>query len=181
MRPTRRALLGLMLLAAAGAAPPPEPSGYRLKDYRAPTPMTLNGAPALSTPEAARLWKSGAIFVDTLARAPRPAGLPAGTIWHPKPRDDIPGSVWLPDTGYGRLPEIMAAYFADALRTATGGRHDRILVFYCRADCWMSWNAARRAEALGYTRVRWYRDGTDGWAASGLPLTPAEPVPRPAA
>ena len=177
----RRALLGAALMVGSGAGkPPPEPNSYRMSDYKAPTPTTLNGAPALSTEDASRLWKSGhAIFVDTLARAPRPAGLPAGTLWHPKPRDDIPGSIWLPDTGYGVLPAIMEGYFADALRTATKGDRDRTLVFYCRADCWMSWNAARRAEALGYTKVRWYRDGTDGWASRGLKLEPREPVPRP--
>lgn len=179
LRLTRRRLLGGVAVIGVGA-PPPEPDSYRTSNYRAPTPVTLNGAPALSTEEAARLWKSGAaIFVDTLARPPRPAGLPASTIWHPKPRYDIPGSIWLADTGYGELPAIMEAYFADALRAATGGDHDRTIVFYCLANCWMSWNAARRAEALGYPKSRWYRDGTDGWAAGGLPLTLREPVPRP--
>ena len=182
-RPTRRGLLGA--IAALGVAPgdpsaPPEPDGYRTSDYRGPTPMTLNGIPALTTPQAARLWKSGAaIFVDTLARPPRPAGLPASTIWHPKPRYDIPGGVWLADTGYGELSAVMEAYFTAALRSATGGDHGRIIVFYCLANCWMSWNAARRAATLGYTGVRWYRDGTDGWAASHLPLAPREPAPRP--
>jgi PQQ-dependent catabolism-associated CXXCW motif protein len=52
------------------------------------------------------------------------------------------------------------------------------VVFYCLADCWMSWNAAKRAAAWGYTRVYWYRDGTDGWAAAKLPLVEAQPVPE---
>ena len=34
----------------------------------------------------------------------------------------------------------------------------------------MSWNAAKRALALGYRRVLWYPEGTDGWARQGLPL-----------
>jgi len=42
----------------------------------------------------------------------------------------------------------------------------------------MSWNAAKRAIALGYT-VAWYPDGTDGWQDAGLPLSVAVPVPRP--
>jgi PQQ-dependent catabolism-associated CXXCW motif protein len=42
-------------------------------------------------------------------------------------------------------------------------------------ECWMSWNAAKRAVALGYARVHWYPDGTDGWAAAGLPLAEARP------
>ena len=34
----------------------------------------------------------------------------------------------------------------------------------------MSWNAAKRALALGYAHVAWYPEGADGWAAAGLPL-----------
>jgi rhodanese-related sulfurtransferase len=44
----------------------------------------------------------------------------------------------------------------------------------------MSWNAAKRAVALGYSNIIWYPDGTDGWEKAGLPLTPATPEPRPA-
>ena len=46
------------------------------------------------------MWKSrDAIFLDVMPHAPRPANLPPGTIWREKPRRNIPGSVWLPDTG----------------------------------------------------------------------------------
>jgi PQQ-dependent catabolism-associated CXXCW motif protein len=54
-------------------------------------------------------------------------------------------------------------------------------VFYCLASCWMSWNAAKRALAIGYRHVAWYPDGTDGWAADHLPLELRTPVPRPPA
>ena len=43
----------------------------------------------------------------------------------------------------------------------------------------MSWNAAKRALALGYADVAWYRDGTDGWSAALLPLEDSTPQPRP--
>jgi rhodanese-related sulfurtransferase len=39
----------------------------------------------------------------------------------------------------------------------------------------MSWNAARRLRALGYTDVRWLAEGTDGWREAGLPLVEARP------
>jgi PQQ-dependent catabolism-associated CXXCW motif protein len=168
-----------MLIAAAGVVPA-EPDGFQNDDYRSTTPLTFNGRPALETPAAVRLWKSGeALFIDTLPRPPRPTGLPEGTIWRPKPRDDIPGSIWLPDTGYGALAPVMEDYFRSALDAATKGDHTKLLVFYCLADCWMSWNAAKRARTFGYTHVEWYRDGTDGWQAAGLPLEPRTPVPRP--
>jgi hypothetical protein len=43
----------------------------------------------------------------------------------------------------------------------------------------MSWNAAKRALALGYKNVAWYPEGTDGWAAAALPLVTSEPHPMP--
>jgi PQQ-dependent catabolism-associated CXXCW motif protein len=49
-------------------------------------------------------------------------------------------------------------------------------VVYCLKDCWMSWNAAKRALAMGYTNVAWYPDGTDGWASADLPLEQATPA-----
>jgi PQQ-dependent catabolism-associated CXXCW motif protein len=162
-------------------APPSEPPGYRTGDYRSVVPSTVNGKAGLTTEQAAALWRDhGAAFIDTLPQPPRPAGLPEGTIWHPKPRYDIPGSIWLPDTGYGELPAIMEYYFEKGLRDATQDDRDRRLVFYCLADCWMSWNAAKHAAALGYTQVDWYPDGTVGWAAHDLPLELRDPVPRPA-
>jgi PQQ-dependent catabolism-associated CXXCW motif protein len=166
--------------AQTGAAPPPEPDGYRLDDYRAPTPLTLRGAKVIATAEAQALWSArSAAFVDVLPRTPRPRGLPAGTYWRDKPRADIPGSVWLPDTGYGELAAVTVDYLSAGLEKATNGDRARMIVFYCLADCWMSWNAARRALSLGYGNVAWYREGTDGWSAAGLPLREATPEPRP--
>jgi PQQ-dependent catabolism-associated CXXCW motif protein len=174
------ALATLMLAARAQAAEVAEPAGYRLEDYRAATPDTLRGGRVVATEEAEKLWRShSASFVDVLPRPPRPKTLPEGTIWHDKPRLDIPGSTWLPDTGFGELAPSMADYFAKGLRKATGGDRARLLVLYCLADCWMSWNAAKRALSLGYSNIAWYRDGTDGWSAAGLPLENATPEPRP--
>ena len=73
---------GVTTLGAAdarGEDRPPEPTEYRTKDYRAPTPAGLAGARVVSTDEAEELWQSkSAVFVDVLPRAPRPA--PTGTI-----------------------------------------------------------------------------------------------------
>ena len=174
------AVLAMALLAPEAGAQeaPPEPEGYRMEAYRAPVPETLAGARVLSTEEARALWEEGgaAVFVDVLPRAPRPEGLAEGTLWRPPPREDIPGSVWLPDTGFGALSPEAADYLARGLRGASGGDPAALLVFYCKAECWMSWNAAKRAmEEMGHEAVAWYPDGTDGWAAAGLPLEPREP------
>ncbi len=166
--------------AEEGDSPPFEPDTYRLENYRSPTPATLDGQPGLTTAEAKALWESkAAVFVDVLPHTPKPATLAPGTVWRDKPRDDIPGSVWLPDTGYGALAQETESYFRAGLAKATEGDTARKIVFYCLKDCWMSWNAAKRAKTFGYPQVLWYPDGTDGWAKAGLPLEDKKPFELP--
>jgi PQQ-dependent catabolism-associated CXXCW motif protein len=154
----------------------PEPPGYRMQNYRAPTPTQLAGTRVVTTREAEELWKTGAAFVDVLPHAPRPDNLPPGTIWREKPRVDILGSIWLPDTGYGALAASTELYLRNGLARITRGNQSQWLVIYCQKDCWMSWNAAKRALTMGYSNVAWYPDGTDGWQASGLPMQQVEPA-----
>ena len=166
----------LVLAATAALGAPPEPEGYREGDYRSPTPATLRGAAVVTTPEAERLWRAGAAFVDVLPRPPRPTTLPPGTIWRDAPHDSIPHAHWLPNTGFGALASSTEAYFRSGLAAATEGSLEKPVVLFCQRDCWMSWNAARRALALGYRSVHWYPDGTDGWGEAGLPLERASPA-----
>jgi PQQ-dependent catabolism-associated CXXCW motif protein len=182
------ATIALMLLsgivaddrgAAQSPGPPPEPDGYRMDAYRAPTPATLKGATVVDTARAYALWTAkAALFVDVLPHPPKPENLPAKTVWRETPRENIPASVWLPDTGYGALAEATGRYLENGLRRASDGDVTRPLVFYCLKNCWMSWNAAKRAQILGYRNVFWYPDGADGWAAAGHPLAAAKPEPR---
>jgi len=177
MRRVALALACLLLASAAQGADVSEPEGYRTGDYRAPTPATLRGARVVTTAEAEQLWRAGeALFVDVMPHAPRPANLPAGTIWRERPRQNIPGSIWLPDTGYGALAAATESYLRENLARVTAGNSAKLLVFYCLQDCWMSWNAAKRALAMGYTNVAWYPDGIDGWAVFDLPLQQAAPA-----
>lgn len=160
---------------AASAQPVPGPDGYRMGNYRAPVPDSLRGAEVIGADEAHELWQSGAAFVDVLPRAPKPENLPEGTLWHETPRQSIPGGVWLPNTGYGAIDEETAAYFRRGLEVVTGGDKDRPLVIFCLAECWMSWNAAKRALELGYARVHWMPGGTDAWIAAGYPTQAVTP------
>ena len=122
----RAGILAACVLAATAALAEPEPADYRKDDYRAPVPDTLAGATVISSETAFALWKTGQVaFVDVLPRAPKPADLPEGTIWHEKPRISIPGAIWLPNVGYGQLADVMHAYFRAGLDKATGGDPDQ--------------------------------------------------------
>ncbi len=157
-----------------------EPEGYRTEDYRSPVPETLTGARVITTAEAETIWraKSG-VFIDVLPRPPKPLNLPAGTIWRDRPRHNIPGSIWLPDTGYGRLAEAMESYLRQGVERVSGGNRAALIVVYCQANCWMSWNAAKRIVSYGYSNVAWFPDGTDGWERANLPMAESQPEPRP--
>lgn len=155
---------------------PPEPAGYKMDDYRSATPATLAGARVVDTPQAETLWREkSAVFIDTMPHDVRPAELPKGTIWRDRPREHLPGSAWLLNVGYGALAPDVTTYFRAGLTALSGGDVSKPLVFYCRADCWMSWNAGKRAMEWGYRNVIWYPEGTDGWQKAGLPLEPATP------
>src|ERR1700754_5027688 len=173
------ALLAFCSSAFAEEAAPAEPETYRTEDYRSSVPATLKGGRVLTTDEAETIWRGGsAVFIDVLPHPPRP-NLPVGTVWRETPRHNIPGSIWLPDTGYGELAASTEDYFRRGLKLASGGKLGKLLVFYCQANCWMSWNAAKRALSYGYTNVAWYPDGTDGWQQLDLPVEDSKPEPRP--
>ena len=182
IRRTASVLLALMALSGSALADDlvPEPEGYRTEDYRAPVPETLSGGRGLATKEAEAIWraKSG-VFIDVLPRPPKPSNLPAGTVWRDKPRFDIPGSIWLPDTGYGELAQATETYLQQGLIRASGGNRAALIVVYCQASWWMSWDAANRILSYGYSNVAWYPDGTDGWERANLPMVESQPEPRP--
>jgi quinoprotein dehydrogenase-associated probable ABC transporter substrate-binding protein/PQQ-dependent catabolism-associated CXXCW motif protein len=174
-------LVGVWAAARTEPAAVPEPIGYRLDNYRAPTPRTLRGAEVLDTAGLRRLLaEQRPVLVDVMPHPRKPPGRDADLLWIEPKRSDLPGSVWLPNTGLGELPPSTARWFAERLERLTGGDRDRPVVFYCDRDCWMSWNAARRAVVeLGYRRVHWYPDGIQGWAEAGLELVPAVPEAEP--
>ena len=164
--------------AEAPKAQVAEPRDYRMSAYNAPVPASLRGAVVIDTVLAHDLWRrKAAVFIDVLPRTMRPAKLPPNVLWRVPPRPSIPGAVWLANTGYGALAAPEQTYFENQLRRLSAGRADAKLVFFCKADCWMSWNAAKRAVALGYRAVHWFPAGTDGWRAAGWPLENVTPTP----
>lgn len=168
----------ILAAPASAAEAPAEPAGYRMSHFRAPVPRSLRGATVISNTEARALWEADeAIFIDVLPRPPKPAGLPEGTIWRVPPRHNIPASVWLPNVGFGALNAETETYYRDNLVRLTDGNNAAPVVIYCLANCWMSWNAAKRALSYGYTQVYWYPEGSDGWQTEAGSLEQATPIP----
>ncbi|MBV9655203.1 MAG: PQQ-dependent catabolism-associated CXXCW motif protein [Acetobacteraceae bacterium] len=166
-------------LAPAGADPGvPVPDGYRMEPYRGPTPDAVPSGHVVHTAELKAMLDAGHVaLIDVMTAPRRPEGMRPDAPWMPLPRRDLPGSIWLPDVGRGAINPALEAHFRAVLERATDGSRDAPVVFYCLAQCWMSWNAAKRAASFGWRNVYWYPDGTDGWEEAGLPLTEAQPEP----
>ena len=172
----RLAVATFLVAAAPVLAEVPEPEGYRGEPYRAAVPATLANAEVIDAEKAIDLHADGVPFVDVLPRVKKPEGLPEGTIWREPDHETIPGAVWLWDTGYENLSDAEQTRLADGLEQVTGGDQSAPVVIFCRADCWMSWNAAKRAVELGYSSVIWFPGGIEEWQTElGPDLVRAEP------
>ena len=174
LRPMR-AMLGAAasILIACGLALADEGADFgvaptralRLADYAAPTPRELPVGRTIRTPQL-RAW----LERDAPLR-PLLFDVVGGTG-----HDSIPGAIWLPGAGRGAsFEDPVQAQLARTLETLTGRDRTRSMVFFCAgAECWLSYNAALRAAALGYREVYWYRGGIEAWIDAGGPLSPAE-------
>lgn len=170
--------IALLLLALPARAEVAIPDGYRMDHYRAATPDHLPGARTVTAPEARDLAGHGAVLVDVTPIGRAAMGARQWIL--PAPHESLPGAVWLPNAGYGRLDPAMDGWFRDQLARLTDGDKARPLIFFCMADCWMSWNAGRRAMTeYGYRAVHWFPEGTDGWRFEMWPMAEAIPVPPP--
>lgn len=155
-----------------------ELDGYRMDDFRKPVPATLRGARVIDTEAAERIWKDkAAILIDVFPKPPKPVNLPAGTLWRDPKHETIEGAHWLPNVGYGGMPDGVEEYFRTRLTKLIAEAPGKPLMFFCLRDCWMSWNAAKRAIEWGHKDVIWYPEGTDGWQEAGNDLVEVSSVP----
>jgi len=169
-------LLSVAALAAETYAVDPA-TGFRMERYRAPVPATFPGGTTLDTDALRTLISSDSpVMVDVYP----PRGLgpdPLSGHWiTTEIRQSLPGAIWLPEVGRGFIDENHTSYFQRNLQRLTEDDKDRAIVFFCTADCWQSWNAAKRASDWGYTAVYWFPDGSDGWVESGLEVVATAPV-----
>lgn len=163
--------------AAGDSAFDPQ-TGYRIAHYRAAVPATVPGGTRVDLDTVDRLIKDGIQLLDVMASTG--AGLNAETgQWQlANPHRSIPGAVWLPDVGRGQLKPIIQSYLESNLTRLSGGDREKPILVFCQSDCWMGWNAVQRIAKLGYKRIYWYPEGTDGWMEWGdRTLAVVEPVP----
>ena len=108
-------------------------------------------------------------------RRERPANLAAGSVWLPLPHPVIPGAIWIPGAGLGDIDADIEQFFRARLAQGTRQRPRAAARHLLSSQCWLSWNAAKRAISYGYRRVYWFPDGMEGWRAAGFPSASAEP------
>lgn len=144
------------------------PAGQEMRDFgvaptrelhagpmHGPTPVSIPGGRVITTADLNALLRSGAGQVLLLDVLGGPQTLPNALQ-----------AVWLAQPG--SFDDAIQQQAVGAFQKATGGRKDMPIVLYCQSDqCWMSYNAALRAIAAGYTNVLWYRGGIEAWQASG--------------
>ncbi len=159
----------------------PEPQGYRMGEYRTPTPATLAGATVVDSIELYALMQENkqTVLIDVLPLERKPPDFPPDRLWRTPPRYNLPGSVWLPNVGDGPISPLFKKYLIENLEKIVAGKDNPPLVFYCLMDCWMSWNAAKRALELGYHNVYWFPGGSDEWETLGYKLERSKAVPMP--
>jgi PQQ-dependent catabolism-associated CXXCW motif protein len=83
----------------------------------------------------------------------------------------LPGAIWLRGAGLGDdLNDPVQARLDACLAALTHGDKAQPVVFFCLSKtCWLSYNAAVGAAALGYSHVFWYRGGGTPGTPPGCP------------
>lgn len=171
-------IVGVLSIYSVCALAQPAPHGYaeenrdwgvpptrvlRTVGYHAPTPTQIPGGKVVTTLELKALMEG----------SPRPYVIDVlgGDVHR-----TIAGAFWMLGSGAGDMNAEEEERFARALAGFAGGDKARPMVFFCvDAECWLSYNAALRAIALGYTNVMWYRGGIAAWRTAELPMAQSDP------
>ena len=137
-----------------------------LQDYGVPPQQTLQAN--LHGPTPTRIPGGETITTDRVIGLIQQnlQGQQAALVFHvlgPGPR--LPGAEnAAPASQAGSFNDATQQEFARYLQQVTGGDKAKPMLFYCQnTQCWMSYNAALRAIAMGHTRVYWYRGGIEAW------------------
>lgn len=189
MRRTAAAILAGSLALAGCAAVSPEPpaslapsgdfdtQGYRAARYRAPVDRPPSPARRIALVAALKLVPGrDALFVDVLPVEAGHRDRVTGQWRLSQPHETVPGATWHPETGRSPVDPVLWDGLRAAVANARAGKPRLPVVLFCRTDCWMGWNAARRLAQAGTARVYWLAEGIEGWHGAGRDLVPAVPV-----
>lgn len=135
----------------------------RTVGYHSPTPLRIPGGKTVTTLELKALLEGDPrpYLIDVLG----------GGVHR-----TIAGAFWMIGAGAGDMSRDEESRFAKALAAFAGGDKSRPMVFFCvDPECWLSYNTALRAIALGYTNVMWYRGGVSAWRSAELPMAQSDP------
>ena len=178
------ATAGLVLAGARPAMGQPaadgafDAAGYRRARYRAPVDRDPAPAGTLPLARALRLRPGrDSLFIDVLPAEGARRDPGTGRWDGVPPHQTIPGALWLPETGRAAPDPALWAGLVETVAAARRAHPRWPVVLFCRADCWMSWNAARRLASAGISQVWWQPEGIDGWHDAGRPLAASIPQP----
>jgi len=123
------------------------------------TPTSIPGARVVTTVQLRNALQSGVRFLLIDA-------------WDDTQHESIPGAVRIPYAGRpGSFDDNVEKSLFQELSRRTGSNPGYPIVFYCAgSDCWESYNATLRAEAMGYSNVFWYRGGMTAWRQGAIAL-----------
>jgi len=142
-----------------GNVPPTEL--LRKDDFGAETPHTLPSAKTIRVQEA---WSS--IRAGLLGKKPPPLVLSAieEDVGLPTARNVSFAAVG------GTFNDAVQERFAKYMHAALPDTSREIIVYCHGQSCWLSYNVGLRLKHLGYSNIRWLRDGIQGWTQYHLPI-----------
>ena len=146
-----------------------------MDNYRGPVPASVTGGKVVHVAELRQLIRQDSVVLIDVYPAPRrPPGMQPGVPWLPPLHHSLPASLWWPDVGQGAMAPALESAFQRRLLEVAASEPGKLFVFYCKPDCWLSWNATKRAASYGF-KVGWFPEGSDGWEAAGLPVQVSKP------
>ncbi len=147
--------------------------GYRITHYRGSIESAPFGTSLINTGQLARWLVEGTD--RTIAVNVLPVTWLYGQFIVTDDVLHIPGSIWLPNVGFGELDELWHSYFESSLKQLRAQHPKARIVFYCKANCWHAWNAAKRSVDLGYNEIYWYNQGMEGWVQAEFATVSCSP------
>ena len=160
------------------AAPPAlfDAQGYRSASYRAPVDRDPLPARRITVAAARKLRPgSDALFIDVLAAEGARRDPVTGRWALVTAHESIPGALWFPEVGRSSPDPVLWDAMADRVMGFRKSHPSAPIVLFCRADCWMSWNAARQLARSYPPPIFWLAEGIEGWREAGGRLSKAAP------